>query len=604
MSHKITFNLDEHRQPLLTLLRAVIAQPDLSGQQLDKLQRKQGRLYGRDTLIRAYRAFAGSDLPPFDPAIVERLRLKPVRTASGVTPVTVLTKPFPCPGECIFCPNDVRMPKSYLSDEPGAQRAEQNSFDPYLQTYSRLLTYHHTGHPTDKIEVIILGGTWSFYPEAYQIWFVKRIFDALHDFGKGIDRCAEVESALRSASQLHPERNTVFLDIDGSSMAQTYNQAVQQVYQEEMRRSREYAQDIASGQRPRSPIDEYAAWDELEAAQRENEDAACRCVGLVVETRPDHISAAEVLRIRRLGATKVQIGFQSLNDHVLRLNKRGHNVAATRRAVKLLRAAGFKIHAHWMPNLYGSSPELDIMDYIKLFADPDFRPDELKLYPCSLIESAELMKHYQDGSWQPYTHDELLKVLTACLRLTPEYCRLTRIVRDIPSTDIVVGNQLTNFRQIAEDALAKKGERSSDIRAREVRFRAVAAEELFLDTLRYSTSGGQEIFLQYITAERSIAGFLRLALPAPAGDPLSEDLRDAAIVREVHVYGQSLGLGEAANGRAQHSGLGTQLLEHAAELARAHGYSRLAVISAIGTRAYYRKRGFVEGTLYQVRQLR
>jgi elongator complex protein 3 len=608
MSHKYSLDLEAHRKPLTAILQAVIHEPNFNEKTLNTLLRAYPKVgygfYSRDELIAAYRAFAGTDdLPPYDPAVIERLRRKPVRTSSGVTPVTVLTKPFPCPGECIFCPNDVRMPKSYLSDEPGAQRAEQNSFDPYLQTYTRLQSYHNTGHPTDKIEVIILGGTWSFYPESYQIWFVKRIFDALHDFGDGNDRRGEVEAALLEASQLHPERNTINVTLDGRHLDQRYNQVVQTVYKDEMTRSREMATAIGRGERARSPVDEYATWDELEAAHRHNETAACRCVGLVIETRPDHISEEEVLRVRRLGCTKVQIGFQSLDDKVLRLNKRGHTVAATRRAVRLLRAAGFKIHAHWMPNLYGSSPENDIDDYRRMFDDPDFRPDELKIYPCSLIESAELMRHYEDGSWRPYTHDELLHVLTEVFRLTPEYCRLTRVIRDIPSTDIVVGNQLTNFRQIAEDELARQGERGRDIRAREVRFRQVQAEQLTLDEQVYASSWGEEIFLQYITPDRGIAGFLRLSLPDHDNPPLTDELAGAAVIREVHVYGQSLEIGESSGGRAQHLGLGKQLIERAAEIAQERGFGRLAVISAIGTREYYRKRGFEDGTLYQVRGL-
>ncbi len=606
MSHKSTLDLDQHRDRLVAILSEVAHRTDLTRKGLDQLLRTHPRghdgTYSRDELITAYRALAGfHGLPPFDPAIVERLRRKPVRTSSGVTPVTVLTKPFPCPGECIFCPNDVRMPKSYLSDEPGAQRAEQNSFDPYLQTYTRLRSYHNTGHPTDKIEIIILGGTWSFYPESYQIWFVKRIFDALHDFGKGVNHMAEVEAALRESSQLHPERNTVNVTLDGARMEQTYNQAVQLVYRDEMRRSRELAQAVARGDLPRSPVDEIATWDELEAAHLENETAACRSVGLVIETRPDHISEEEVLRVRRLGCTKVQVGFQSLNDHVLKLNKRGHTVEATRRAVKLLRQAGFKIHAHWMPNLYGSTPGMDVTDYRKMFDDPDFRPDELKIYPCSLIESAELMQRYQDSSWRPYTHDELLHVLAECFRLTPEYCRLTRVIRDIPSTDIVVGNQMTNFRQVVEQELANRGERSGDIRAREIRFHHVTADDLHLDEFWYTTSCSDEVFLQYITPERYIAGFLRLSLPNEP--PITDELAGCAMIREVHVYGQSLEIGEASPGRAQHSGLGKQLIERAAEIARQHGYKRLAVISAIGTREYYRKRGFEDGTLYQIRNL-
>ncbi|NDJ60859.1 MAG: tRNA uridine(34) 5-carboxymethylaminomethyl modification radical SAM/GNAT enzyme Elp3, partial [Chloroflexi bacterium] len=594
--------------PLVAILAQVIAAPEITPREIDQLIRAQakggGRMYGRDELIRAYRLFANSgDLPPFDQTIIERLRRKPVRTSSGVTPVTVLTKPFPCPGECIFCPNDVRMPKSYLSDEPGAQRAEQNSFDPYLQTYTRLKTYFSTGHPTDKIEVIILGGTWSFYPETYQIWFVKRIFDAMHDFGAGIDHRDEVEAALREASQLHPERNITNVTVHGAQMTQTYNQVVQTIYRDEMSRSRELVDLIADGARDRSPVDEYATWDELAAAHRFNETAPCRCVGLVIETRPDHISAEEVLRVRRLGCTKVQIGFQSLDDAVLRANRRGHTVAATRRAVGLLRQAGFKIHAHWMPNLYGSSPQMDIADYARMFADPDFRPDELKVYPCSLIESAALMQRYADGSWQPYTEEELLGVLVECFRLTPDYCRLTRVIRDIPGTDIVVGNKTTNFRQLVENELERRGERSRDIRAREIRQRTVTPESLRLDEVWYEANGGTEVFLQYVTDSDDIAGFLRLSLPNQDVAPLTDELADAAMIREVHVYGQALGIGEAATGRAQHAGLGTRLIERAVELATERGYRRLAVISAVGTRGYYRKRGFADGALYQVRDL-
>lgn len=606
-------SLEQHREPLLAILRAVIAAPNLSYADLYQLLRQHlkvtpegRRFFAKDELIAAYRAFTASgDLPPFDPAVLERLRLKPVRTTSGVTVITVLTKPFPCPGECIFCPNDVRMPKSYLRDEPGAQRAALNAFDPYLQTYTRLRALHNMGHPTDKIELIVLGGTWSFYPERYQIWFIKRLFDALHDFGRGVDRTEEVRALLDSdaLAQFKPSAELPDHAVHGAQLERTYNQLVAALYASELQRSREQAAQVQAGILPRTPITEYATWEELEAAHRENESAPCRCVGLVIETRPDHISADEVLRIRRLGCTKVQIGFQSLDDRILRLNRRGHTVAATRRAVKLLRQAGFKIHAHWMPNLYGATPESDRADYQRLFSDPDFRPDELKIYPCSLIESAELMQHYQRGAWQPYSTETLVALLADCLRATPEYCRLTRIIRDIPSTDIVAGNKLTNLRELVEAHLAQHGERSHDIRAREVRGAPIAPEALQLDEMRYETSVGEEYFLQFITAERRIAGFLRLSLPDRSLSPLHAELENAAIIREVHVYGQALGIGQEVAGKAQHSGLGTRLIERATEIARCAGYARLAVISAVGTRAYYRARAFEDGQLYQVRTL-
>ena len=375
--------------------------------------------------------------------------------------------------------------------------------------------------------------------------------------------------------------------VHGQQIDHTYNQVVSQLYT---------APEKISG------VDhlQVADWSELETEQHQNETAQSRCVGLVIETRPDNISEAEVIRIRRLGCTKTQIGFQSLNDEVLEKNKRGHDVAATRRAVSLLRQAGFKIHAHWMPNLYGSTPEKDKQDYHTLFADPDFCPDELKIYPCSLIESAELMQYYQRGEWQPYTEEELLDVLSYCLLHTPRYCRLTRVVRDIPSTDIVAGNKKTNFREIVEKELDQAGRKSLNIRAREVRSREIDPEKLVLKETSYQTSTSTELFLEYVFPDQGqelIAGFLRLSLPKIAS--FIPELKDAAVIREVHVYGQAVGIGRRDEGKAQHLGLGTKLIERAKAVAAQHHFARLAVISAIGTREYYRGRGFSDGQLYQ-----
>lgn len=569
-----------------------------------------GRLFSKDELLKAYHQLAGTHgLLPKQPHILQALKMKPIRTMSGVTPVTVLTKPFPCPGTCIFCPNDIRMPKSYLADEPGAQRAERNFFDPYLQTYNRLQAFHNIGHSTDKVEIIVLGGTWSYYPEKYQIWFIKECFRALNDFLERDERSsiiqkyqtmeAEYQRQQKHAPSDDPQKNQAQLHtkiIKGVSMDKTYNQVVSELY---------VAPERVAG------FDTYqsASWEELEYQQKLNETARFRNVGLVIETRPDNISPAEVLRIRRLGCTKAQIGFQSLSDSVLRLNKRGHDVAATRRAVNLLRQAGFKIHAHWMANLYGSSVAEDKVDYERLFREGDFKPDELKIYPCSLIESAELMQYYQRGEWRPYTYDELLEVLTFCLQHTPPYCRLTRVIRDIPSTDIVEGNKLTNFRQIAEGSLSQAGLASQDIRAREIRGRQVSLDELQLQEIPYHTSVSQEIFLQYVVKSDltthqppKIAGFLRLSLPSQPN--FITELQEAAIIREVHVYGQAVAVGNKEKGKAQHLGLGTKLIERAKTISAEKGFAKLAVISAIGTREYYKQRGFVQHQLYQICELK
>ena len=468
-----SFQPENFEHELTAILGELAALEDFGAPELQRVLRRYPKngcgLFSKSDLVRGFRFYRDR----FDPrlgsdAFMDRLRMKPVRTISGVAPVTVLTKPFPCPGRCIFCPSDVRMPKSYLSDEPGAQRAAQHQFDPYLQTLSRLQAFYNNGHPVDKIELIILGGTWSHYPEGYQIWFIKRCFDAMNEFSS---------AAPSVLPKVTPAIDFRDLDerVNGRSIARNYNQVIN---------------DFADLQP--ADLDQSADWAELESVQRLNETTEARCVGLVVETRPDHLTLEEAIRIRRLGATKVQIGYQSLSDEVLELNHRGHDVAATRRAMVILRQAGFKIHAHWMPNLYGSDPEKDIADYERIFADPAFRPDELKIYPCSLIESAELMAYYERGEWRPYEHDELLHVLTTCMRQTPGYCRLTRVIRDIPGTDIVDGNRLTNFRELAERELEALGESSGDIRAREIRDEKVDNAQLRLETLEYGTAIGRE----------------------------------------------------------------------------------------------------------------
>ena len=568
------FDPAPHRVQLRALLDAIAAEPELDARRLDRLLKrhpKAGRgLFSKSELIAGLRAFgpaAGVD----GDELVRRLRLRPVRTLSGVTPVTVLTRPFPCPGTCVFCPNDVRMPKSYLADEPGAQRAEDNRFDPYLQTWNRLDAYRSMGHPTDKVELIVLGGTWSHYPEGYQRHFVRRCFDALNDFGAGRDG--------RAAALAHAAVPAVSAPLDGAGLHPgDYNRAV-------------------AAAASRAMPAEDGDWSELEVAQRRNESAAARCVGLVLETRPDAIDARELLRLRRLGATKLQLGVQSLDDAILARNRRGHDTDATRRAFRLARGAGFKLHAHWMPNLLGATPTSDAADYRRLFADPDFRPDELKLYPCLLVPSAELVQHHARGEWRPYDDDTLTALLADCIEATPRWVRLTRVVRDFSAHDVAAGTHTANLREVAERELARRGARIREIRHREVRG-SVPAEPtgLSLHTTRYATSVGEERFLEWVDAADRLAGFLRLALPD--GEPVFEELRGCAVLREVHVYGASLGLGEREPGAAQHAGLGRALVEEAARQAAAAGYRELAVIAAVGTRPWYRRLGFRDRGLY------
>lgn len=474
------------------------------------------------------------------------IKMKKVRTISGVTPVAILTKPFPCPGNCIYCPNDPQMPKSYLSMEPGAQRALSNEFDPYLQVYNRLVAYNKIGHRTDKVELIVLGGTWSFYPEEYQIWFIKRSFDALNDFKHDI----KVE----------------YREIGGKKEK------------------------------------ESASWEELFTSQKKNESAKSRCVGLVLETRPDYITQSEIIRLRKLGATKIQIGVQSLDDEILKLNKRGHLVEFTKNAFKILRSAGFKIHAHWMPNLYGSSPKKDIQDFKKLFSDESFRPDELKIYPCSLIKDTGLFNLYKKKKWRPYTETQLLTVLKECLSFTPRYCRLTRVVRDISSDDIVAGNKKSNFRQIVEKSLEEDRIKINEIRYREIKSEKVKMSNLKMAITEYSTSNSTEYFIEYVTKDDKVAAFLRLSLPTEKS--IIKEIDGSSIIREVHVYGETVDIGKEEKDLAQHMGLGSRLIEEAEEISKNHGFSKISVISSIGTRGYYSKKGYKLKELYQVKKLR
>ena len=580
---RFAFDPERFAPALRAILGEVAAHPGLDPRALDAIVRrhpKQGRgFFSRSDLIAGARHLAAAGALAGDvEALVARLRLRPVRTQSGVTPVTVLTRPHPCPGACIFCPSDVRMPKSYLADEPGAQRAEDNRFDPYLQTWNRLAAYRAIGHPVDKVELSVLGGTWSAHPEPYQVWFVERCLTALTDFGAGVDR-RERAGAAPSRWASIGER------VDGrAGESGAYNRIV----------GAALARELGGGWLHPS---EAATWDALLHAQLANESSGARCVGIALETRPDAVTPEEVLRLRRLGATKLQLGVQSTSDRILAANRRGHDLAATRRAFRWLRGAGFKIHAHWMPNLLGATPRDDLAGFRALFDDPGLRPDELKIYPCLLVESAELARHHASGAWRPYSDAELVELLAACLERTPPWCRVTRVVRDFSAADVSAGTHRANLRELAERALALRGVAPREIRSREIRGALFDPEALRLAETAYPTSIGREVFLEQVTPEGRLAGFLRLSLPSGSA-PLPE-LAGSALVRELHVYGAALEIGRRPGGEAQHRGLGRSLLARAEQLARASGYRDLAVISAVGTRAYYRRQGFADGPLYQ-----
>lgn len=512
------------------LLQALSQQADrLTPQDIQALLRRypraDGGLLTRDQLLRAYHRLCRLGRLSYDVRLATCLARKPTRTLSGVAPLAVLTPPHPCRGQCIYCPSVPTAPKSYLPDEPGVQRALRFGYDPFAQTAGRLQALDNIGHPTDKVELLILGGTWSDYPPDYQEWFVRRCLDALN--------------GVQSQS--------------------------------------------------------------LEEAQRLNENARHRNVGLVVETRPDCIAPEEVRRLRQMGVTKVQLGAQSLDDRVLALNRRGHTVAQTRSAMRLLRLAGFKTVLHWMPNLLGATVQSDLDDFRRLWEDPALRPDELKIYPCLLLPGTGLHDEYLAGRYRPYDEETLVQLLASCKALIPPYCRVNRLMRDIPAPNVVAGVARSNLRERVLQRMAQQGSRCACIRCREVRDSVVNPDALRLTTTIYETDATVEHFLAYQTPEGRLAGLLRLSLPR--AQPDMDELRGCAVVRELHVYGPALELSHRQDGRPQHTGLGTRLLEAAGRMALQAGYRYLAVIAAVGTRPYYRERGFTARGLYMRKRL-
>lgn len=535
---------------------------------------------------------------------IRSVRMKPRRTASGVATITVITRPHTCSSNCIYCPCDLRMPKSYLANEPACQRAELTFFDPYVQVAARLQALHQMGHSTDKVELIVLGGTWSDYPESYQYWFIKELFRALNEWPNAPSHIQErldwyTSFGLQNSDEalssfVAKQQAAVFED------AATYNQAFHKLYDTSQPHQSAWSKM-------------QSTYDELVEQQHVNETAAARVVGLVIETRPDTITPDNLRMFRQLGCTKIQIGIQSTRQEILDANKRQMSAAQIKRAFSLIRLYGFKIHSHLMVNLLGATPEADKQDFKTFVTDPGFLPDEIKLYPCALVAGTQLVQKYREGAWQPYAKDELVDVLVQDVLTTPPYVRISRMIRDISATDILVGNKHTNLRQMVEQELAAEdiARRVQEIRFREINQQQVRAAELTLQDFAYTTAVSDEHFLQWVTTDNKIAGFCRLSLPhwdkltSGACDVSADELLvqpGQAMIRELHVYGQALSLGSEGMS-AQHQGLGQKLLAKASSIAAEAGYTSLNVISSIGTRAYYRAQGFTDAGLYQQKAL-
>jgi len=475
------------------------------------------------------------------------LRTRPIRSLSGIVNISVLTKPYPCPGKCLYCPMEKGIPKSYLSGEPAVERAKALNYNPYLQVKKRIEMLEIQGHPTDKIEIRIVGGTWSYYPKKYQIWFIKRCFQAAN---QNITNYTMVEKAL--------------------------------------------------------------TWEKI---QRKNEKAEHRIVGLSVETRPDFINPAEIKHLRNLGVTMVELGVQSIYDDVLKLNRRGHGIKETILATKLLKEAGIKVLYQMMLNLPGSDLKRDEKMFEELFSNSNFQPDFLKIYPCALLKEAPLYKLWKAKKYKPYTQSQLINLLKSIKKKIPYYVRIQRISRDISSQKIIVGPaKISNLRQVVAQDMKKEGWRCKCIRYREVREKYNPSEKVYFFREDYEASKGKEIFLSFENKTRTkLYSLLRLRIPFDAissdriqwrqKKPLFPVLKDGAIIREVHTYGQLVPL-QGKQLAPQHRGLGKKLIKEAERVTKEEfGLRRIAIISAVGARNYFRKLGYKLKDTYMIKEI-
>lgn len=470
------------------------------------------------------------------------LRKMRTKSNSGVAVVSILTKPFRCPGRCTYCPLDVRMPKSYLADEPAAARALATEFDPYEQVRTRLSALSANGHPVDKVEMIVIGGTWSFYPKEYQEEFLIGAFRACNDWGT-----------------------------ENDSRIESYNDKL------------EYIKEL----------------------QKINETANARVIGLSIETRPDFITDDEIKRLRVLGVTKVEIGVQHLDNEVLERTKRDMKIEAVAIATERMRDAGIKLVYHMMPNLPGSTKERDISMFRDLFNDDRWKPDMLKIYPCMVLAGTELYKEFERGEYIPYTDEELAEVLAGEKHEVPSYVRIQRVVRDIPATHILAGSKTSNFRELLTKSMEEKGWHCMCIRCREVRETEIDPNDFNLVEREYRTTRGMEYFLSFEKDDDKggkLASFTRLRIRDDMNSSNIEELKGAALIRELHTYGRLVRIGEEGK-QSQHVGFGRKLIERAEEISKTHGAKRLAIIAGVGVRKYYEKLGYrLDGT-YMVKDL-
>jgi elongator complex protein 3 len=515
-----THEENAQEKALKELAQIISSEPNLTKKGLIYYQRVISKRYGLNKLIGLKQLL---NTLPDDLKKTLGLKIKPVRTASGIAVVAVMHAPHPCPhGTCLYCPGGVAMgtPQSYTGFEPSSKRAKENLYDPYLQVKARLRQLEQIGHSVEKVELIIIGGTFTSLPEDEQTKFVKGCFDALN--GK---------------------------------VSET-----------------------------------------LEEALKEAEHAKIRNVGFTVETRPDYCKEKQIDLMLSYGVTRVELGVQTLSDEIYKLVNRGHTVKDVIEAFQLARDAGLKIVAHMMPGLPGSSVDADFESFRRLFEDPCFKPDMVKVYPTLVTEGTALHKLYLAGRYEPYPLETAVKLLADVKEIVPKWVRIMRIQREIPAEHIVAGVKHGNLRELVHQELTRRGSRCRCIRCREVGLKnlKIDEEEVRLMKEVYEAAQGTEIFLSYEhPRSETLIGFLRLRIPSEKAHRPEVRGHRTALIRELHVYGEALPLGTRKDEAWQHKGFGKNLLYEAEKIAiEDFDRDKILITSAVGVRQYYAKLGY------------
>ena len=493
------------------------------------------------------------------------LKKKPTRTMSGVAIVAVMCHPHKCPhGRCFYCPESEIAPPSYTGEEPAALRGRMYEFHPYVQCFNRLKQLKKIGHPIDKVELIIMGGTFPSRDLSYQEWFVSQCLKAMCDFGLIIEN--------------KPNNFDFNLDYDEIRL---FEKGILKTY----------------------PPNDYVL---IEDVQKINEKSKVRCVGMTFETRPDYCKKEHINRMLDFGVTRVELGVQTLSDELYIKIKRGHEISDVIEANQLLRDSAIKVAMHMMPGLFSNQKE-DLKMFKKLFTDENFKPDMLKIYPCLVTKGSELYKLWKSGEYEPYSDEEAVELITNVKKILPKWVRTMRIQRDIPSTLIEAGVKKSNLGELVYNNLEKENINCQCIRCREIG-RKKTSQEYSLDDFElynesYTSCNGQEHFLSIEDInEESIAGFLRLRFPSK-NHFRNEITDDTALVRELHVYGNMIKIGGKNPKIGQHTGFGEKLLQEAENIAMDNGKNDVAIISGIGSRNYYRKFGYEKVGPYMMKKL-